>query len=177
MIDIIDGEQFRNMIRYGAAAIQAEKQSINDLNVFPVPDGDTGTNMSLTIGAAVTALAEKQADTVGQAASVTASALLRGARGNSGVILSLLFRGISRQVKDKTTMDGVDFAAALSEGVSAAYGAVMKPAEGTILTVSRMAAARAAGAARENAGLEAVLRPPSKRAVLPWTTPSTRTPC
>ena len=77
MIDIIDGEQFRNMIRYGAAAIQAEKQSINDLNVFPVPDGDTGTNMSLTIGAAVTALAEKQADTVGQAASVTASALLR----------------------------------------------------------------------------------------------------
>ena len=78
MIDIIDGEQFRNMIRYGAAAIQAEKQSINDLNVFPVPDGDTGTNMSLTIGAAVTALAEKQADTVGQAASVTASALLRG---------------------------------------------------------------------------------------------------
>ena len=126
MIDIIDGEQFRNMIRYGAAAIQAEKQSINDLNVFPVPDGDTGTNMSLTIGAAVTALAEKQADTVGQAASVTASALLRGARGNSGVILSLLFRGISRQVKDKATMDGVDFAAALSEGVSAAYGAVMR---------------------------------------------------
>ena len=150
MIDIIDGEQFRNMIRYGAAAIQAEKQSINDLNVFPVPDGDTGTNMSLTIGAAVTALAEKQADTVGQAASVTASALLRGARGNSGVILSLLFRGISRQVKDKATMDGVDFAAALSEGVSAAYGAVMKPAEGTILTVSRLAAERAAEASMED---------------------------
>ena len=157
MIDIIDGEQFRNMIRYGAAAIQAEKQSINDLNVFPVPDGDTGTNMSLTIGAAVTALAEKQADTVGQAASVTASALLRGARGNSGVILSLLFRGISRQVKDKATMDGVDFAAALSEGVSAAYGAVMKPAEGTILTVSRLAAERAAEASMEDTSFQFVL--------------------
>ena len=122
MIDIIDGEQFRNMIRYGAAAIQAEKQSINDLNVFPVPDGDTGTNMSLTIGAgSYRAARRSRRDTVGQAASVTASALLRGARGNSGVILSLLFRGISRQVKDKATMDGVDFAAALSEGVSAAY--------------------------------------------------------
>ena len=157
MIDIINGDQFRNMIRYGAAAIQAEKQSINDLNVFPVPDGDTGTNMSLTIGAAVTALAEKQADTVGEVASVTASALLRGARGNSGVILSLLFRGIARQVKGKESMDGVDFAAALSEGVSAAYGAVMKPAEGTILTVSRLSAECAAEASMEDTSFQYVL--------------------
>ena len=154
MIDIIDGELFRTMIRYGAAAIQAEKQSINDLNVFPVPDGDTGTNMSLTIGAAVTALADKKATTVGEVASVNASALLRGARGNSGVILSLLFRGIARELKEKTVMDGVDFAAALSEGVSAAYGAVMKPAEGTILTVSRLAAERAAEASMENTSFQ-----------------------
>ena len=157
MIDIIDGELFRTMIRYGAAAIQAEKQSINDLNVFPVPDGDTGTNMSLTIGAAVTALADNKAATVGEVASVNASALLRGARGNSGVILSLLFRGIARELKEKTVMDGVDFAAALSEGVSAAYGAVMKPAEGTILTVSRLAAERAAEASMENTSFQYVL--------------------
>lgn len=157
MIDIIDGELFRTMIRYGAAAIQAEKQSINDLNVFPVPDGDTGTNMSLTIGAAVTALADNKATTVGEVASVNASALLRGARGNSGVILSLLFRGIARELKEKTVMDGVDFAAALSEGVSAAYGAVMKPAEGTILTVSRLAAERAAEASMENTSFQYVL--------------------
>ena len=157
MIDIIDGELFRTMIRYGAAAIQAEKQSINDLNVFPVPDGDTGTNMSLTIGAAVTALADNKAATVGEVASVNASALLRGARGNSGVILSLLFRGIARELKEKNVMDGVDFAAALSEGVSAAYGAVMKPAEGTILTVSRLAAERAAEASMENTSFQYVL--------------------
>ena len=157
MIEIIDGAQLRSMIRYGAAAIQAEKQSINDLNVFPVPDGDTGTNMSLTIGAAVSALADKKAENVGEVASVTASALLRGARGNSGVILSLLFRGIARELKEKTTMDGVNFAAALADGVSAAYGAVMKPAEGTILTVSRLAAERAAEACIENAAFEYVL--------------------
>ncbi len=157
MIDIIDGAQFRNMIRYGAAAIQAEKQSINDLNVFPVPDGDTGTNMSLTIATAIAVLAESDADAVGDVASTTASALLRGARGNSGVILSLLFRGIARSLKGKTTMDGVDFAAALSEGVSAAYGAVMKPAEGTILTVSRLAAERAAEACMEDTSFQYVL--------------------
>ena len=120
MIEIIDGEQLRSMIRYGAAALQAGKQAINDLNVFPVPDGDTGTNMSLTIGAAVTALADIKAATVSEVAAKNASALLRGARGNSGVILSLLFRGFARSLKEKETMDGVDFASALSEGVSAA---------------------------------------------------------
>ncbi len=157
MFDIIDGAQLRSMIRYGAAAIQAEKQSINDLNVFPVPDGDTGTNMSLTIGAAVTALADNKADSVGEVAAVNASALLRGARGNSGVILSLLFRGIARELKEKTTMDGVNLAAALTDGVAAAYGAVMKPAEGTILTVSRLAAERASEACLENPSFEYVL--------------------
>lgn len=157
MIDIIDGEQLRTMIRYGAAAIQAEKQAINDLNVFPVPDGDTGTNMSMTIGAAVVALADGRGTTVGEVAGINASALLRGARGNSGVILSLLFRGMARDLKEKETMDGVDFASALSEGVSAAYGAVMKPAEGTILTVSRLAAERAAEVCMENGSFQYVL--------------------
>ena len=157
MISIIDGEQLRSMIRYGAAALQADKQAINDLNVFPVPDGDTGTNMSLTISSAVTALADVKNLTVGEVAAKNASALLRGARGNSGVILSLLFRGFSKALKGKDTMDGVDFASALSEGVSAAYGAVMKPAEGTILTVSRLAAERAAEAAMEDTGFQYVL--------------------
>ena len=101
-----------------------------------MPDGDTGTNMSMTIGTAVTELRKSEPATVEQAASVTASALLRGARGNSGVILSLLFRGLSKALKGRETADAAAFAAAMQEGVSAAYKAVMKPAEGTVLTVS-----------------------------------------
>ena len=158
MIQTIDAAAFQRMVIHAYAAINAQKQAINDLNVFPVPDGDTGTNMTLTIGAAAQDMKKKQYEGVGQAANATASALLRGARGNSGVILSLLFRGFAKAVRDKTTMDGADLAMALDFGVAAAYKAVMKPAEGTILTVSRMAAARAAGAARENAGVEAVLQ-------------------
>ena len=158
MIQTIDAAAFQRMVIHAHAAINAQKQAINDLNVFPVPDGDTGTNMTLTIGAAAQDMKKKQYEGVGQAANAAASALLRGARGNSGVILSLLFRGFAKAVRDKTTMDGADLAMALDFGVAAAYKAVMKPAEGTILTVSRMAAARAAGAARENAGLEAVLQ-------------------
>jgi len=157
MVHNIDAALFQRMVIHGAAAINAQKQPINDLNVFPVPDGDTGTNMSLTISAAGQEMKKKQYDSVGAAAQGTASALLRGARGNSGVILSLLFRGFAKAVKDKVTMDGRDLAIALDFGVAAAYKAVMKPAEGTILTVSRMAAARAAGCARENSDLEAVL--------------------
>jgi len=145
------------MVIHAAAAINIQKQHINELNVFPVPDGDTGTNMSLTIGTAATEMHKKKADTLGEAASMTASALLRGARGNSGVILSLLFRGFAKAVKDKETIDGRDFAVALDYGVAAAYKAVMKPAEGTILTVSRLAAAQAAATARENNSAEAVL--------------------
>ena len=158
MTKTVDAAAFQKMVIHAAAAINAQKQSINDLNVFPVPDGDTGTNMSLTIAAAAQEMKKKNYDTVGAAASACASALLRGARGNSGVILSLLFRGLAKAIKEKQTIDGRDLALALDFGVAAAYKAVMKPAEGTILTVSRMAAARAAGAARENAGLEAVLQ-------------------
>ncbi len=157
MVQKIDAAVFQRMIIHAHAAINAQKQPINDLNVFPVPDGDTGTNMTLTIGAAAAEMQKKHYDTVGQAAGGTASALLRGARGNSGVILSLLFRGLSKAIKEKETMDGRDLAIALDFGVAAAYKAVMKPAEGTILTVSRLAAARAAGRAREDESFEGVL--------------------
>ena len=143
MNKLITGALFKRMVLHGAAAITAQKQAINDLNVFPVPDGDTGTNMSMTIGTAVTELRKSEPATVEKAASVTASALLRGARGNSGVILSLLFRGLSKGLKGMESADAASFAAAMQEGVSAAYKAVMKPAEGTVLTVSRLAAKRA----------------------------------
>jgi len=157
MVQTIDAAAFQRMIVHAHAAINAQKQPINDLNVFPVPDGDTGTNMTLTIGAAAAEMKKKHYDTVGAAAQGAASALLRGARGNSGVILSLLFRGFAKAIKDKEAMDGRDLAIALDFGVAAAYKAVMKPAEGTILTVSRLAAARAAGCAREATDLQAVL--------------------
>ena len=149
MRERIDGASFAQAIIHAAASINLQKQQINELNVFPVPDGDTGTNMGLTISTAAAELKKKQPRTVGEAAATNASALLRGARGNSGVILSLLFRGFSKAVKDKETIDGRDLAIALDFGVAAAYKAVMKPAEGTILTVSRLAAARAADAARK----------------------------
>ena len=155
MVNIIDAAAFQRMVIHAAASLNAQKQPINDLNVFPVPDGDTGTNMGLTIAAAATEMKKKSYPTVGQAAQGTASALLRGARGNSGVILSLLFRGFAKAVKEKETMDGRDLAIALDFGVAAAYKAVMKPAEGTILTVSRLAATRAAGRAREENSVEA----------------------
>ena len=157
MVKNIDAAVFQRMVIHAHAAINAQKQVINDLNVFPVPDGDTGTNMTLSIGAASKEMKKNHYDTVGQAAKGTASALLRGARGNSGVILSLLFRGFAKAVKEKETMDGRDLAIALDFGVAAAYKAVMKPAEGTILTVSRLAAARAAGCAREADSVEEVL--------------------
>ena len=157
MIQTIDGIQFKAMVLHGAAAIALQKQQINDLNVFPVPDGDTGTNMSLTIGTAATELKKKDDKAVDQTAATTAGALLRGARGNSGVILSLLFRGLSKGLKGCQSADGAQLAAAMQEGVAAAYGAVMKPAEGTVLTVSRLAAKRAVEAAAENSDAEYVL--------------------
>ena len=157
MTEKISGGAFKQMVAFGAACITREKQAINDLNVFPVPDGDTGTNMSLTIQTAAAELKKCEPATVGEAAKITASALLRGARGNSGVILSLLFRGLSKSAKGLEEMDGVQLAAAMSEGVTTAYGAVMKPAEGTVLTVSRLAAARAEEAAREQNCAEYVL--------------------
>ena len=158
MTDRISGSVFKQMVLFGAACITIEREAINDLNVFPVPDGDTGTNMSLTIQTAANELKKNQPVTVSDAASITASALLRGARGNSGVILSLLFRGVSKYLKGDEEADGVQLAGALKEGVATAYSAVMKPAEGTVLTVSRLAADRAAEAAEECNSVEYVLQ-------------------
>ncbi len=150
MRQTINGADFRRLMISAAAAIEINKQKLNELNVFPVPDGDTGTNMSMTINAAATDLRKTEDPTLEKAAAISASAMLRGARGNSGVILSLLLRGISKKLKGATNCDGVLWAAALQEGVDAAYKAVMKPAEGTILTVARLAAAKATQAAQEN---------------------------
>jgi len=153
----ITGELYKKMIINAAAAIENNKQEINDLNVFPVPDGDTGTNMSLTIGAAESALASMTPGTIGHVTEVVASALLRGARGNSGVILSLLFRGFSKSLKDVDSANAKDLASALLVGVESAYKAVMKPAEGTILTVSKFAAGAAVDAAETEDDIEKVL--------------------
>ena len=150
MRQTINGGDLRRLIINAAAAIQLHKQQLNELNVFPVPDGDTGTNMSMTINAAAADLRKVEDPSLEKASATAASAMLRGARGNSGVILSLLFRGISRKLKSGENCDGVLWAAALQEGVDAAYKAVMKPAEGTILTVARLAAAKAQQAAQEN---------------------------
>ncbi len=150
MKQIINGADFRRLMISAAAGIEINKQHLNELNVFPVPDGDTGTNMSMTINAAAQDLRKTDDPSLGVAAKTAAGAMLRGARGNSGVILSLLMRGISRKLKDHDSCDGVLWAAALQEGVDAAYQAVMKPAEGTILTVARLAAAKATQAAKEN---------------------------
>ena len=139
----ISGAELRRMILSAAASIEIHKQDLNELNVFPVPDGDTGTNMSMTIHAAAADLRAADDPNLYAVAKIAASATLRGARGNSGVILSLLFKGIKRAMKGHDTCDGLLWADALQQGVDAAYKAVMKPAEGTILTVSRLAAAKA----------------------------------
>ena len=158
MRQTIDGAAFRRMVISAAAAIEIQKNHINELNVFPVPDGDTGTNMSMTLNNAVADLKQAEDPSLTRAADITASALLRGARGNSGVILSLLFRGIAKELKGVEEATGARFAAALQCGVENAYKAVMKPAEGTILTVARLAAAGAQEAVKENDYVEFALQ-------------------
>ena len=138
---MINGKTLRDAILSGANNISNQRTRVDELNVFPVPDGDTGTNMSMTIGAATQELAAlPDSCTVGEASKVAASAMLRGARGNSGVITSLLFRGFSKALQGKQNAEAADLAKALQMGVEAAYKAVMKPTEGTILTVTRLAA-------------------------------------
>ncbi len=156
MRQTINGADFRRLIISAAASIEIHKQQLNELNVFPVPDGDTGTNMSMTISAAAADLRKTEDPNLEKAAKTAASAMLRGARGNSGVILSLLMRGMSKELKGHDECDGVLWAQALQGGVDAAYKAVMKPAEGTILTVARLAAAKATRAAQENNHIEFV---------------------
>jgi len=157
MRDYIDAAAFKDMMLCADKALRDNTQMINDMNVFPVPDGDTGTNMGLTLNTAAAELRKKSFDTVSDTANCVASALLRGARGNSGVILSLLFRGIYKKLKGLETANAAEFAAAMQNGVASAYKAVMKPAEGTILTVSRLASEAAAEAASAGASLEGCL--------------------
>ncbi len=157
MREYIDAAAFKEMILCADAALQANIQAINDLNVFPVPDGDTGTNMGLTVNNAAAELRKRSFDSVAAAADCVAGAMLRGARGNSGVILSLLFRGIAKRLKGIETAGAEEFTGAMNDGVEAAYKAVMKPAEGTILTVSRLASAAAGRAAKAGATLEGSL--------------------
>lgn len=134
---LINGTCLRNAMISGANNIANNRTAIDDLNIFPVPDGDTGTNMSMTMASGVRALEEIQSEATGEVSKAAASAMLRGARGNSGVILSLLFRGFSQGLEGTDSVDGVALANALGLGVEAAYKAVMKPTEGTILTVAR----------------------------------------
>ncbi len=157
MKEMINGVQFGEMILCAYEALEANKQLINDLNVFPVPDGDTGTNMSLTMSAAANEFKKAKYESLSEATSKAASALLRGARGNSGVILSLLFRGIAKSVKGLEAADAEEFAKAMRAGVDAAYKAVMKPAEGTILTVSRVGTTAAVDLAKSEESIELVL--------------------
>ena len=157
MKDYIDAAAFKEMILCADAALHRNIQAINDLNVFPVPDGDTGTNMGLTIGNAATELKKRDFESISAVADCVANATLRGARGNSGVILSLLFSGMSRRLKGLDTAGAEEFSGAMNDGVQTAYKAVMKPAEGTILTVSRLASQAAAKAAKKGADLEEVL--------------------
>lgn len=151
----IDGALFQSMVIEGALAIAEKKEQVNELNVFPVPDGDTGTNMSMTMGSAMTEMEKLTEPTLAKAVDTTASALLRGARGNSGVILSLLFRGVAKKLRETDAAGGRELALALREGVETAYKAVMKPAEGTILTVSRVSAQQAVEACQAEPDLSA----------------------
>lgn len=147
---MINGKLLKDAVISGANNISRQKNKINDLNIFPVPDGDTGTNMSMTVMAAAKALEEYQGSNAGEAAGIVASAMLRGARGNSGVITSLIFRGFAQGLKDMEEVNGKNLVAALGIGVDAAYKAVMKPTEGTILTVARMSYEAGVEAAKRN---------------------------
>ncbi len=151
----INGALFQSMVIEGALAIAEKKEQVNELNVFPVPDGDTGTNMSMTMASAMTEMEKLTEPTLAKAVDTTASALLRGARGNSGVILSLLFRGAAKKLRESNEAGGRELALALREGVETAYKAVMKPAEGTILTVSRVSAQHAVEACQAEPELSA----------------------
>lgn len=136
----ISASQFQEMVQAGASRLQVNAEYVNSLNVFPVPDGDTGTNMNMSMTSGAKAVLDSASENVGELANVLAKGLLMGARGNSGVILSQLFRGFSKQIPDVATLNATDLAKAFTHGVETAYKAVMKPVEGTILTVARVAA-------------------------------------
>lgn len=153
----IDGQLFSQMVQAGAERLKENAKKVDDLNVFPVPDGDTGTNMTLSITSGVNELKKKTTSHIGEAAQALSKGLLMGARGNSGVILSQLFRGFGKAVTELSEIDAKQFADALHQGVEAAYKAVMKPVEGTILTVAKEAAKAAVEKARRERNVTAVM--------------------
>ncbi len=156
-LEHLDGPRFKQMFLGGVARLNARKEELNDLNVFPVPDGDTGTNMMLTVQAAIQELKKDTDNSVNSLAKSISLGSLMGARGNSGVILSQLFRGFAKGVEGKEVITSVDFARALQEGVDSAYRAVLKPVEGTMLTVAKEAAKAATNAARRDKNIISVL--------------------
>ena len=160
----ISAEEYRKLIINAAQCLEDNKEEINELNVFPVPDGDTGSNMSMTVGHAAEELLKNKDVSIEEVAVKTAKAMLHGARGNSGVIISLLFRGIAKGLENSTECDGVAWANALQHGVEAAYKSVDRPAEGTILTVARCCADAAMQAAKEENSFEYVLSAAIKEA-------------
>jgi DAK2 domain fusion protein YloV len=154
----INGTDFTGMVFQGADRLNRHAEYVNALNVFPVPDGDTGTNMNLTLTAGADELRDKPSSAIGKASEALSKGLLMGARGNSGVILSQLFRGFARSVAGLEQVDSIQFAAALQQGVDMAYKAVVKPVEGTILTVAREAAKHAVSIARRTVDMEALMQ-------------------
>lgn len=155
---VLDGKTFAEMVFAGADALERNMQQINALNVFPVPDGDTGTNMNLTMRSGVQELRSRPSLSLGTAAEALSRGLLMGARGNSGVILSQLFRGFARGAAGHDELNAVQFAGALQQGVDTAYKSVVKPVEGTILTVARESARHAVSIARRTPDIAALMR-------------------
>ncbi len=149
-MNTISGQKFRQMLVAGANALEANKKMVDEMNVFPVPDGDTGTNMSLTVNSAVKEVIKVESDAAGDIAKALSSGALRGARGNSGVIVSQLFRGLAKGLKGCEEINAITFATAMENGIETAYKAVMKPKEGTILTVAKAAAAKCLEAALQS---------------------------
>lgn len=154
----IDSKQFRDMVRVATHRMRKNAEFVNSLNVFPVPDGDTGTNMNLTIESGAKAVAENPSTSVGDLTESLAKGMLMGARGNSGVITSQLFRGVYKATQGMKTLNAQELANAFSNGVATAYKAVMKPVEGTILTVARVAATEGASKASETEDVEEVMK-------------------
>lgn len=149
-MNTISGQKFRQMLVAGANALEANKKMVDEMNVFPVPDGDTGTNMSLTVNSAVKEVIKVESGAAGDIAKALSSGALRGARGNSGVIVSQLFRGLAKGLKGCEEINAITFATAMENGIETAYKAVMKPKEGTILTVAKVAAAKCLEAALQS---------------------------
>ena len=162
----LNGEQFKELVRYGAKNLRANYQEVDELNVFPVPDGDTGTNMSRTIEGGVHAIENLEENSIGKLGKDLSKGMLMSARGNSGVILSQIFRGICKGLADKDEVNAVELGEAYKTGVKQAYGAVVTPVEGTILTVFREATEAACKAVDEKSTINEFFEAHLKQAAI-----------